>query len=99
MYVHCTAGINRSPLTVLSYLVLVEEMRTEEALSFIGERRPQAEPYLEAHEGCYRDLVQAHGDTIRDRAYEHWERSPGDTAETHWARAEREVLREVITAQ
>jgi len=45
VYVHCTAGINRSSSVVLAYLVKVEGMPPESALRFLRLRRPQVNPY------------------------------------------------------
>lgn len=46
-YVHCTAGINRANLTVLSYLTFVEGWELEPALAHVRSERPQANPYVE----------------------------------------------------
>lgn len=35
VYVHCTAGLNRSPLVVLAYLTLVEGIGLEEAMTLL----------------------------------------------------------------
>ena len=44
VYVHCTAGINRSPLVVLAYLTLVEGMGLEEAMTLLLRARPEVCP-------------------------------------------------------
>jgi predicted protein tyrosine phosphatase len=97
VYVHCTAGINRSPLTVLAYLCFVETLTTEAAMALIRCGRPEAEPYWEAYRGCWEDLVRRHRDAIRERA---WALSRHDLArpcEANWYQAEREVIREIFT--
>jgi len=45
VYVHCTAGINRSTGTVLAYLVMKRGMTVDAAYRLIKSRRPQANPY------------------------------------------------------
>ena len=45
VYVHCTAGINRSTGVVLGYLVLRRKMRVQAAYKLIKNKRPQASPY------------------------------------------------------
>lgn len=45
VYVHCTAGINRSAGVVLSHLVLRRNMSLEKAYRLLKSRRPQASPY------------------------------------------------------
>ncbi len=48
VYVHCTAGINRSPLVVLAYFVFIEKMPISDALKTIKQKRSKCEPYLDA---------------------------------------------------
>jgi len=45
VYVHCTAGINRSAGVVLSYLVLNKGMSLKNAYHLLKSRRPQSSPY------------------------------------------------------
>lgn len=45
VYVHCTAGINRSTGVVLSYLVLKQGHTVDSAFRLVKSRRPQASPY------------------------------------------------------
>jgi hypothetical protein len=94
--VHCTAGINRSPLTVLGYLSFVETLSTEEALALIRRGRPEAEPYLDAYQGCRRDLVERHRLTISVRAWDLFRRDPTRPSDLNWYLAEREVIRETF---
>jgi protein-tyrosine phosphatase len=68
VYVHCTAGINRSSLVVLAYFVLVETQSEDVAFATIRRRRPEAAPYWEALRDCRRDLLEQHRDAIRARA-------------------------------
>ena len=99
VYVHCTAGINRAPLTVLAYLTYVEELSREDALARILAGRPQAEPYWEAYDGCWNDLVERLRESIAYHAYMLAEREPLGTPEGHWWRAEREVVRNDFLGQ
>ncbi len=93
VYVHCTAGINRSPLTVLAYLSFVEAMPKEAAHELILRGRPRAEPYWEAYDGCHEDLVATYRADIEHRAFEISERHPENTPERNWRQAERQVFR------
>jgi len=56
IYVHCTAGVGRSPLTVLGYLILIENVHKEEANRLILHGRPNAVPAWEAFYGACDDL-------------------------------------------
>jgi predicted protein tyrosine phosphatase len=89
VYVHCTAGINRSPLTVLGYLTLVEGVADGEALAMIRDARPVADPYLDALAGCRRDLLAEHAGCVARRALRQGA-VPGAAA------AERAVLRALL---
>jgi predicted protein tyrosine phosphatase len=93
VYVHCTAGVNRAPLTVLSYLTFVEGMTIERALRLIHTARPEAAPYWEPYHNCWQDLAIEHRDTIERRARELSQRFPANTLEDHWLQAERDVIR------
>lgn len=93
VYVHCTAGLNRSPLVVLGYLTFVDQDPLEAALAIIREARPQAEPSLAAYDGCRADLVDALRDHISVRAYYLSEELVDSPTDVHWGLAERDVLR------
>ena len=98
-YVHCTAGLGRAPLTVLSYLVWVEGLSSEEAIGLIHRGRPGAVPAWEAHRGCRADLVERYRARIEERAYARSRARPegrGD-AQSDWLQAEAEVLRTVLS--
>lgn len=47
VYVHCNAGINRSPSTVVAYLHWVRGLSLDEALQFVMRRR-SCEPFVDA---------------------------------------------------
>jgi len=46
VYVHCTAGINRSPSTVIAYLLWVEQWDWDRAVDQVTSRR-NCDPYLD----------------------------------------------------
>ena len=97
VYVHCTAGINRSPLVVLAYLTLVEGIDLEEAMTLLLYARPEVCPTWKAYHGCRQDLTARYADRIRQRA---GELSQGSAlpAQEAWRQAERAIWREVLTA-
>jgi hypothetical protein len=47
VYVHCSAGMNRSPSVVIAYLHWVRGMGLEEAVDYVLSRHP-CDPYIEA---------------------------------------------------
>lgn len=47
VYVHCNAGVNRSPSTVVAYLHWVQKMPFNEAVDYVIKRHP-SDPYVEA---------------------------------------------------
>ncbi|MFZ0257152.1 MAG: dual specificity protein phosphatase family protein [Gammaproteobacteria bacterium] len=98
VYVHCTAGINRAPLTVLTYLTFVEGMTIEEAMRLIHDARPEAAPYWEPYHNCWQDLVAENRDAIERRASELSQQSPANTPEANWLQAEKDVIRSAFIA-
>lgn len=50
-YVHCSAGMNRSPSTVVAYLHWVREMSLGEAVEFVLERHA-CDPYVDVIQGA-----------------------------------------------
>lgn len=95
-YVHCTAGMGRSPLVVLGYLVLVEGRDPEQAISAILAGRPEAVPAWEAYHGARADLVARHRAAIERRAYRLYREGVYASAEADWRQAEGEVLRAAL---
>lgn len=99
VYVHCTAGINRATLTVLSYLTFVEGRTLDEAYAFVKERRPQAHPYLDCWWTSRTRMLQGRSEEIEARSrriYESRIRScePGTTGED-WFKAENELIMQI----
>ncbi len=99
VYVHCTAGMGRSPLTVWAYLAAIDGEEPWAALRKIKQGRPEAVPSPEAFEGFRRDLAARHHERIARRAYDLYRQGahPGD-AEQDWRQAEAEVIRQAILA-
>jgi predicted protein tyrosine phosphatase len=98
VYVHCTAGINRSPLTVLGYLTFIEGMSPAAADRLIKAARPEAAPSWEAYDNCRQDLVNLCRDAIERRAWDLAKTEPESAPEAHWIRAEKEIIRDVFLA-
>ena len=98
VYVYCTAGINRSPLSVLGYLTFIEGMPPDDAYALIKTARPQAQPYWEAYHDCRQDLVNLCRDAIERRAWDLAKAEPESAPESHWIRAEKEIIRDVFLA-
>ena len=102
VYVHCTAGMGRAPLTVVGYLNLIERMPMDEAFHLVKSRRSVAVPSPEAMWDCRRELINAHYEEISNRAYLRYKKRqkknrPGDS-QGDWAGAEAEVLSEMASA-
>ena len=98
VYVHCTVGLNRSPLVVLTYLTLVEGLSLEAARDLLRRARPGVFPSEEAYAGCCMDLATQYGDRSRQRARELRQGSARPEQEA-WRQAERAIWREVLTAE
>ena len=98
VYVHCTAGINRAPLTVLTYFTFVEGMTIEEAMRLIHDGRPNAAPYWEPYHHCWQDLVAENRRAIERRAWELRQQFPARTSESNWLQAEKDVIQNTFIA-
>lgn len=96
VYVHCTAGLGRGPLTVLAYLHLIEGYSTEAAIRLVHAARPGAVPAWEAFHGCCADLVRHHRDRIARRAYELYQQGVHQDANADWEQAQAETVRSVL---
>jgi atypical dual specificity phosphatase len=95
-YVHCTAGLGRSPLAVLGYLSWLEGRPAGEAMHMILRARPGAVPAWEAYQGCHEDLVARYGARIARRAHELHEKDRRASALENWNTAESQVLQSVL---
>lgn len=98
VYVHCTAGCNRSPLVVLGYLTFVEMVPPADAIAFIRRSRPEAEPSWEAFDGARVDLVEAMQPFINVRAYYLHEQHPERASSENWRQAETDVIRQAFAS-
>lgn len=98
VYVHCTAGINRAPLTVLTYLTFVEGMTIDEAMRLIHDARPEAAPYWEPYHNCWQDLVAENREAIEQRAWALAQQFPANTPEANWHQAEKDIIRSAFIA-
>ncbi len=99
VYVHCTAGMGRSPVVVLGYLTLVEGYSPDDAILLILEGRPESVPAWEAYYGCREDLVSRHRKAIEWRAYELYELGVHGNAHADWFQAQAEILRSMLTQE
>jgi len=96
VYVHCTAGINRAPLSVVGLLTFARGWELEAAVSHVRSERGQANPYVEPwrvararllagrEEDCYL-LANAEGQGC-SRA------EGGDWVARDWKAAQRQLL-------
>jgi predicted protein tyrosine phosphatase len=98
VYLHCTAGINRAPLTALGYLSFVEQQNPEEAVTRIRSARAGADPSWEAYNGCRDDLLRLHENHVHVRAYYLGQLRPEYHPDENWFEAEAQTLRGVFTA-
>jgi len=96
VYLHCTAGINRAPLTALAYLTFVEMMPPDVALAQIRNRRSDVDPSWEAYNGCRQDLVSRLRPEIETCAYQLWQQGRSDDPHTNWYDAERLLIRRTL---
>ena len=99
VYVHCTAGMGRSALTVIGYLTFIERYTLDEAVVLLKKSRPSIIPSRKAYEGCRTDLINRYQQSIMQRAQEIFRRSSKDHTDLDSCtkEAEREVLREVLS--
>jgi len=100
VYVHCTAGMGRSPLTVWAYLAVIDGEEPWQALRRIKQGRPEAVPSPEAFDGFRQDLAARCHDRIAERAYELYLQSAhSDDAEEDWRQAEAEIIRQIVLGE
>jgi hypothetical protein len=94
-YVHCTAGINRAPLSVVGLLTFARGWELDAAVAQLKGQRPQANPYCEPwkaararllagrEEECYARVTAAGGATQADG---------GDWIARDWGAAQRQLI-------
>ncbi|CAB5108362.1 hypothetical protein D3OALGA1CA_1871 [Olavius algarvensis associated proteobacterium Delta 3] len=95
-YVHCTAGLGRSPLTVLGYLILMENVHKDEAIRLILRGRPDAVPAWEALYGACDDLENLYREDISMRAYELYETGVNQDPLMDWTKAKFAVFKKEL---
>jgi len=98
-YVHCTAGLGRSPLVTLGYLTFIENFSPDDAIKLISAARPGVVPSWEAYYGCHHDLVARYRPAIEQRAYELYQRDIHGDAEADWRLAQSEIIRAELTGR
>lgn len=99
VYVHCTAGLNRAPLVVSAYLLLVEGLSQDAILELWQRTRPNVFPAWAAINGCCADLTAQYADRIRQRVTELGGGSAPLIDADVWRQAEQAIWREALTTQ
>jgi atypical dual specificity phosphatase len=95
-YVHCTAGLGRAPLTVLAYLIWIENLSPEKAIKLILKGRPGAVPAWEALQGAKLDMVRLYWSEIEERAYHIYQLGTNNDSVSDWSQAENEIIRSAL---
>ena len=93
VYLYCTAGCNRAPLTALGYFTFIEMQPADVAMLLLKSSRPQSDPSFEAYHGCRVDLVNALRENIMVRAYYLSQQAEEHDPQMHWLQAEAETIR------
>ncbi len=96
VYVHCTAGMGRSPLTVMAYLALIEGWAPDAAIAFLHRRRSCISPDWENFFACRRDLAERQRYRIERRAWALHESGRYGDPHADWCHAEAEILRTAV---
>lgn len=96
VYLHCTAGINRAPLTALGYLTFVEGLAPDAAFAQLRAGRPEAEPYWDAWRACRNDLMERNRERVALVAWHASREDSRRSAEENWYRAETALVREAV---
>ena len=99
VYVHCTAGLNRAPLVVSAYLLLVEGLSQDAIFELWQHTRPNVFPAWAAIQGCCADLTTQYADRIRQRVTELGGGSAPLIDADVWRQAEQAIWREVLTTE
>lgn len=98
VYVHCTAGVGRAPLTVMAYLALVEGQPPQAAYALLCARRPAVIPIWDAFRGCVADLAGECHEHIDRRVRQLRHEGALSATEALRERARADVLRERLCA-
>ena len=95
-YVHCTAGMGRSPLTVMAYLALIEGWGADDAMEVLKRQRSCIAPDWDSYFACRRDLNEQYREPIERRAWELYKSGIHADPNADWRQAEAEILRTAI---
>jgi len=99
VYLHCSAGVGRSPLVAMAYLYWCRRFGLKEAIEHVRERRP-CTPNVELLEDSRRDLLR--GEKVEERITRRAERIskqrrlPADCDSIRYE-AQCQVLQEMLT--
>jgi len=98
-YVHCTAGINRAPLSVVGMLTFARGWELEAAVAALKAARPQANPYVEPWKAARARLLAGREEQCFSRVHAAGGPSAaqgGDWIARDWGAAQRAVLTEAF---
>lgn len=96
VYVHCTAGINRAPLSVVAKMAFIDGVEDDDAFAFVKSHRSVAEPYRYAFDTCRKQLLDGQQDRIAALAFEIYEEHGNPDSDANWKAAERAILKDAI---
>ncbi len=94
-YVHCTAGINRAPLSVVGMLTFARGWELDAAVSQLRGARPQANPYCEPWKAARARLLAGREEEIYARvtaAGGATQAEGGDWIARDWGAAQRQLI-------
>lgn len=99
VYLHCSAGLGRSPLVAMAYLYWCQNESLKGAITAVEKHR-SCSPMKELLEVTRQDVLKDKGlrERIEQRAFElHVSRSnQPDNSVRNWLEAEREILKEIL---
>lgn len=96
VYVHCTAGINRAPLSVVAKMAFIDGVEDDAAFAFVKTHRTVAEPYRVSFDDCRKLLLDGQHERIAAEAFEIYQKHGNPDSEANWKAAERHVLKQII---
>jgi hypothetical protein len=99
VYVHCTAGINRAPLTVVGYLVFVKGWLVDDAVAAVKKTRSVANPYVDTLYGAKARMLHGRNDeltTLSRALYEARKGKPETPGQNDWFDAEDQLIQRLF---
>lgn len=100
VYVHCTAGINRAPLTVVGYLIFVKGMTADDAIGLVKRSRPVANPYMDSLWGAKARMLHGRTDELNALSRQLYEarmsRKDKNDNSNDWFDAEDQVIQRLF---